>query len=392
MRGKELPIAQAYIQRMADTPQNPRYHGEGSVLDHTLMVLNTFESLKDQFGLTPEEQKILYWAAVLHDIGKPEVTVFEGGRHTSKGHEKAGVPIAREILLQHPEISTEERKKILDLVRWHGFPLRYVLYQWSEDLLKDLNLRTDLRLLAIFTEMDIRGRICDDQDRVVEGIVAFREKHAAKVEYEMGRNREINSIFREWSVTQKNAAWNAVKLQNFTLVEKLLESDGSRIPTTGFYGVVPSNKKVLLTVGPPVSGKSTWLHKHHPDAFTIQLRDFFVSENPDADAHNTGRRLVEFKYYLSLYLRQHDLIIVEGRNMNEALRQEISEIVRDLNAKIEYLVFENSLENALNWNTNADSPVSEDEIRRGFREFDLLHPWEAHNITWIHPEVMEKAR
>lgn len=172
---KKLPIPGELIARMKETQQNPRYHAEGNVYNHTLLVLEKFYAHAYEFELSEEEKEILYWACVLHDIGKPEVTHLKNGRWVATGHEEAGVPIAREILLQHPEISDDQRKRILDLVRWHFVPLRWGLRRLDLDDYRQMAQKTDLRLLGIFAYFDIQGRLCERKPMVLAIIRHYNE-------------------------------------------------------------------------------------------------------------------------------------------------------------------------------------------------------------------------
>ena len=82
--------------------------------------------------------------------------------------------------------------------------------------------------------------------------------------------------------------------------------------------------------------------------------------------------MVEFKYHLSLYIRQFETILIDGRNLNEKLRFQITEAARNLHSEIEYVIFENSLETALELNKNQETPLPEEEIRKQYAAFDLL--------------------
>lgn len=381
-----LPIAQAYVEQMAATQQNPRYHAEGNVLEHTRMVLGKFFELKSRFSLTQEEEKILYWAAVLHDIGKPVATQLVEGRWKSPGHEKAGLPIARDILMAQADISAEQRRRILDLVRWHGFPLHWALGKEPVEKLKSLNLRTDLRLLGIFAYFDMHGRICEDQDLVLRMMQHFIEVDVPRVEYEMGTHQQMMAHYQGWSRKKKNAAWSAVRMDRIALVEKLIDTEPRpEFDYDQFMGVANPSRKVVMTVGPSMAGKTSWLQGQFPEGFHVQLKDFQLTEDIVSDTFKTGRLMVEFKYHLSLYTRQIETILLDGRNLHEGLRHQITDAARSLNADIEYVVFENTLEQALALNAVQESPLSEELVREQYHQFDLLHPWEAHHMRFVAP-------
>ena len=168
-----LPLPAVYIQRLKETEQNPRFHAEGNVYEHTCLVVSEVLAYAEQHFLTEEERTILYWTAVLHDIGKPVVTKWENGRWRSPGHEMAGVNIAREILRDKTDILPSQKKVILDLIRWHHIPLRWGLKKQSVDGYKALATRVDLRLLGIFSLCDVRGRKCVNKESTLQMIEHF---------------------------------------------------------------------------------------------------------------------------------------------------------------------------------------------------------------------------
>ena len=92
--------------------QSPDYHPEGSVFNHIRLML---EHLPD-----PLPDASLPWAAILHDIGKPDTAARneQTGRIHFYEHEKVGAVMAEAILqrLRFPRKQTEE---ITAAVRHH---------------------------------------------------------------------------------------------------------------------------------------------------------------------------------------------------------------------------------------------------------------------------------
>ena len=87
--------------------QNPQWHPEGDVWIHTLMVVD--EAVRERTG-DPAEDRLLLWAALCHDLGKPLCTVFQDGRWRSPGHDAAGVKPTRALLsrLTQDEVLIEQ--------------------------------------------------------------------------------------------------------------------------------------------------------------------------------------------------------------------------------------------------------------------------------------------
>ncbi|MFN5804779.1 MAG: CCA tRNA nucleotidyltransferase [Opitutia bacterium] len=101
--------------------QDPEWHPEGDVWNHTLLCLDAFA--RERQG-DRDEDLIVGLAVLLHDLGKATTTRREphDGRLHAYGHEEASVPLAQAFLAR---ITRESRliEAVLPLVRWHGAPL-----------------------------------------------------------------------------------------------------------------------------------------------------------------------------------------------------------------------------------------------------------------------------
>lgn len=372
-----LPLEAALLEQMAATPQNPRYHAEGSVLDHTALVLAKFEAYAAMHPLNAEDHAVYYWAAVLHDIGKIKTTRMEGERWRSPGHERAGVPMAWDILLRMPEISDAQRHRILDLVRWHGYALNAARTGLPFDRLKLLGTRTDLRTLARFTQFDLDGRICEDRPWVDEITTRFLQIDVPRAEYEARDFATWQALNANWNLRHKNAAWNAIHLQQPEFLAKLADAPQKESPDT--FG-----KKVYLTIGPPQSGKTNWLQDNLPDIFRISMEEHELSEAAlEKGDFYMSRKLVEFKHFLVVYLNRYRIVALDGNSLHHEFRARLAEIIRGLNVELEYLVFETDVPTMLSRNATCEVPKPEAEILALYDRLDLIHPWEAHKIRYI---------
>lgn len=83
------------LQALIGCPQDPQWHPEGDVWNHTLLCLNAFaaERLNDAW-----EDLVVGLAVLCHDFGKPAVTCDGNGRLRSPGHATAGAERARAFL------------------------------------------------------------------------------------------------------------------------------------------------------------------------------------------------------------------------------------------------------------------------------------------------------
>lgn len=98
------------IKALQGAAQNPEYHGEGDVYQHTLMVLdNTGPGLAGQM------------AALLHDIGKPAAAKMIGDRLVQHKHEEAGADMT-DVILRRLKFENKDIDKIKSMVRNHMRP------------------------------------------------------------------------------------------------------------------------------------------------------------------------------------------------------------------------------------------------------------------------------
>ena len=107
------------LAALVGVPQDPRWHPEGCVWTHTLMVVDEAARLRRGDS---EADRLLLWGALLHDLGKPATTetVADGGVR-SHGHDREGERSAR-ALLGRLRASGRFRDAVPALVRHHLAP------------------------------------------------------------------------------------------------------------------------------------------------------------------------------------------------------------------------------------------------------------------------------
>ena len=94
----ENTLMQPIFLAMAQTKQNPEYHGEIDVLSHTKAVCEALLYEPEYQKGNKREKIVLFLAALFHDIGKIKCTVLEDGVYRSPNHARIGSIITREIL------------------------------------------------------------------------------------------------------------------------------------------------------------------------------------------------------------------------------------------------------------------------------------------------------
>ena len=98
-----------WFDRMMETPQQNAYH-EVNVAKHTVRVIAN----------TPPSRE-LRWAALLHDVGKPDtLTVDSDGTTHFYGHAELGETMAKQILRDF-KWDNDTIRDVSRMVRWHDY-------------------------------------------------------------------------------------------------------------------------------------------------------------------------------------------------------------------------------------------------------------------------------
>lgn len=167
----ELPAFEKYpykmLSRLKKTPQSPRYHPEGNVWNHTLLVIDEAAAVKHKSS----DPRIFMWAALLHDIGKPFTTKVRNGRITSYDHDKVGADMAKEFLeflMAEQELVTA----VYRLVRYHMQILHVVNSRAGREA-EQMKEQVDVAEVALLGFCDRMGRGQIDRQAEEENIRLF---------------------------------------------------------------------------------------------------------------------------------------------------------------------------------------------------------------------------
>ena len=148
------------LERLIGCKQDPQWHPEGDVWNHTLCCLDAFAREKDVSRETEGENLVVGLAVLCHDFGKPACTAYDPvkKRIRSLGHDEEGVEPTLSFLRR---LTNEERllKEVPPLVRLHMRPFA----MWK-DKSSDGAIR---RLAAKVVRLDrlIRVAAADDAGR-----------------------------------------------------------------------------------------------------------------------------------------------------------------------------------------------------------------------------------
>lgn len=102
------------LSKLASVPQSGKYHPEGSVWNHTMLVID--EAAKRRS--LSKNARAFMWAALLHDLGKAPTTKVRNGKITSYDHDKIGKELCIKFLSELTDDADLIKETSL-LVRWH---------------------------------------------------------------------------------------------------------------------------------------------------------------------------------------------------------------------------------------------------------------------------------
>jgi tRNA nucleotidyltransferase (CCA-adding enzyme) len=111
------------LQALIGCEQETDWHPEGDVWTHTLMAVDEAAAIAEREGLRGDDKWVLVLAALCHDIGKPDTTIFDEHKQriTSSGHDVVGEKIAKEFL-RSIYVPLEISRRVTPLVRHHMYP------------------------------------------------------------------------------------------------------------------------------------------------------------------------------------------------------------------------------------------------------------------------------
>jgi len=145
------------ITALIGIQQNPKWHPEGDVYEHTKQAFDAAASIVCD---TDEEQLILMYAALCHDLGKATTTKKIEGVWKSLGHEQESAILTRKMLKRITK-KKELINAVYKLVKCHMIPSQLIKQAKPaayKRLANTLAPETNMYMLANLVLADKRGR------------------------------------------------------------------------------------------------------------------------------------------------------------------------------------------------------------------------------------------
>lgn len=337
-------------------PQDPVYHAEGDVGIHTRMVVDALVASSEWRQLPFSERSILFWAAVLHDIGKPTTTKTEDdGRITSKGHSRVGASLARSFLWEAVSPFVW-RESVCGIIAAHQLPFWLIERPNPERLAISTSWKCRPDHLCLHAKADALGRICTDQTSILDNVALAK------------------TIFQDAGCLE-----HPFPFANDESRVAFFERE-DRDP--GYTAFEDFRCTVTLMAGLPGAGKDTWITANRPELPVVSLDAVRAVLNEPATG-NQGR-VIQAAYEMARdHLRNHRDFIWNATNVTAQLRAKPIRLLRDYGARIEIVYLEPPPNHLHQQNRQRDAVVPASAIQALSRKMEPPGDWEAHEVIRI---------
>ena len=350
------------IEQMKNTPQEPKWHKEGNVYIHTAMVYEQVLKLEEFSSLSKEEQEVLKYAAVFHDIGKIYTTKKDdNGTIISPNHSRIGGQEFRKLFYDKMDI--EKREQIVQLINNHQKPIWF--FEQEEYKIVELADIANVKLLYFLAKADILGRISQDQEEFLYQVEEFK------------------NIAEKFDVFGKRKQFETEDIRlNFYKKGFEYKSNFSKTST------------MFLMVGLPASGKDTFI-KNNKDLSSLPVisLDNIRNNIKRKNKKDEGKVKQEAKKQMKEFLANKENFIFNATNIRREQRKQLIELALSYNAIVHIIYIERNWNDLIKNLNKRNELILQDKLNHPYlNEEDLKHYLnklevptlnEAHFLTYV---------
>lgn len=356
-----------YAHRMAQTRQNPEYHAEGDVWTHTRLVCEALADDPEFRALNPRKRQILFFAALLHDVGKIwRSTLDPSGAIVSPGHARAGASDVRAFLWRELGLCgsgdrIDFRESICALVRAHSTPsFLETEPDWRRRLaslasLAELAPSFSLNMLFTLARADVNGRVSKSKRRALERVQFGAE------------------LAREAALYDAPPQFSSARA-------RFLYLNGREIdPTLPVYDETWG--EIVMLAGLAGVGKDYWIRQNTPDARVISL-DALRAELNARNGEKEGE-VVELAIECAKdALRNQTTFVWNATNLTRIYRDRITSLAHNYNASVRVVYLETEWSENLRRNSARAAVVPQHALEKMLLKFEPPTFVEAERVEW----------
>jgi predicted kinase len=361
----ELDQAYDWVRALKGCPQDAKNHAEGDVWIHTRMVCEELAALPGYREAPPEAQQILFAAAVLHDVSKPECTREEpDGRITARGHSRHGELRARQILWRLG-MPFSLREQVVTMIRYHQAPFWMIERDDPRRSVHRMSQTTRCDWLSLLAEADARGRICEDQQKILDNIELFRA--LCEEESCLSGPRQFPSAHSRFVYFRKEGR------------------DPDYLAFDDTFG------EVVMLSGLPGAGKDTWISQHLPDWPVVSLDD--IRRERDVDpTENQGRVVQEAEEMARQHLRVKRSFVWNATSLSRQLRAQRLGLFDSYKARVRIVYLEVPEPVLLAQNRQREAQVPPAAILKMMQRWEMPDLTEAHAVDYVVRGLFDKSK
>lgn len=363
----ETSALRNHVEVMRQTPQSVRWHAEGDVWTHTRMVCESLAAMPEYRALPFSRRRILFLAALLHDVGKTVTTRQDGSEWISPGHASKGALMVREVLWKEFGMcGTDEmmrmREAVVALVKYHSFP-PYALEK-EENVRKMISIAASaelvpdfsLRLLHLLSKADALGRECEDKDEFTAQVDIFVEL-----------------------ANEHGCLDNPIRFA----------SDNTRRAYFSSKDVWPQQElydetwgEVVMMCGLPGTGKDYWISQNCNGIPVVSLDDIRRRHKLSPEG-SQGYVASLGKEEAKIYLRKHQPFVWNATNLTVDIRRQLIDLFESYGASVRIVYLETGMKTQLYRNANREYSVPETAISNMLHKLSLPEIHEVRTVEWI---------
>ena len=344
---------QPWCIAMRQCRQDPRWHAEGDVWTHTRMTCAALDDGLAGCALPAEDVQVLKWAALLHDIGKPQTTIEDGDIVHSPHHTKVGAHLARGVLMAEG-IPFTIRERACALIRYHAHPMHaYTTANPAEEVIRTSWLAGNA-LLHHLANADLAGRIGRGRDEGRTALALWQEE------------------------CRRHGCWETPFV--FASSHARVQFFRGRLHTPYDVPYHAGTPRVIMLAGLPASGKTTWADRHAGAHTVIELDRIREELHIPASAPQ-GSVIREATLRLRDHLAaRHDLCFV-ATNLVAPLRRRWLDMFLDFGCQVILRYFEPSLPLILARNAARPCPVPTPVVEKMIQKMEVPNWSEVHELV-----------
>lgn len=353
------------LMSLATVPQNPAWHGEGDVWTHTRMVCDALVGLPAWQQQPEDGRELLFWAALLHDLGKASCTrmidgVWQSPNHALRGAQQARALLWRSLGLAGGQGTQQFRESVCALIRRHTFPLHATQQREPERRLHQLSATLaagfTLERLCILAQADVLGRIASDTQAQLEEIALCRILA-----------EDAGCLHQPLSFPDAYSRFAYLSGKTIQPGQPLFD------PTWG---------EVILLSGLPGTGKDTYIRQHFASLPMVSL-DRIRARLNISPAQPQGAVVAAAREEAKAYLRQKQPFVWNATDLTPMLREKQLRLFADYGASTRIVYLETAWPELLRRNAERADTVPETAIARMLEELIPPDAAEARTVEWV---------